>query len=186
MDKVPSPSRDNPRTDDPPARESVRVEERSALRIRDDGRSRQLVGDATLDPFDIADIMAVYAPTNGDPAKGNIENEIDFNWKRYEVYGEQNFSEWLTNTRQGWKPVQHADFPGRFAPPGTEGMVRVKDMVLMERPMRLTVQARNEELGKANRAMQAHRRIMAATPEGQAPRIVLTDKSSRETIEIPE
>jgi hypothetical protein len=41
-------------------------------------------------------------------------------------------------------------------------------------------------MAKANRAMQAHRKVMAATPEGQAPRVVLADRSSREEIEIPE
>src|SRR5262249_34169440 len=109
MDKIPSPN--DPRKEDPSPREPLRVEARSALRIRDEGRTRQLTGDAAIDPFDISDIMAKYAPTGGDPARGNIDNEIDFNWKRYEVYGERNFSEWLTNERQGWRAVQHSDFP---------------------------------------------------------------------------
>jgi len=194
LDKIPSPSivpspsplRDNPRTDDPLPRDPVRLEARDAIRLIDDGRTRQLTGEATINPFEIGDIMAIYAPTNGDPAKGNIANEFDFNWKRYEVYGEHNFSEWLTNERQGWRPALHEQFPGRFAPPGTTGMVRVKDMVLMQRPMRLTAQARAEEYAKANRAMQANRQVMAATPEGQAPRVVLADRTAREAIEIPE
>jgi len=176
--------RDNPRTDDPQPREALRAEERSQLRIRDDGRSRQMTGDAAINPFDITDIYSIYAPTGGDPK--NAHNEIDFNWKRWEVHGEQNFSEWLTNQRQGWRAVQHSDFPGRFAPPGTEGPVRVKDMILMERPMRLTVQARQEEYDKASRTLQMHRQVMKTTPEGQAPRLVLADRSAREAIEIPE
>src|SRR5262245_44696927 len=139
MIEIPSPVRENPRGNDPPIREQVRPETRDALRIVDDGRTRQLSGDATINPFDIPDIMAAYAPTNGDPAKGNIDNETSFEWKRYEVYGQQDYSEWLSNTNQGWRPVQHEHFPGRFGPPGASGMVRVKDMVLMERPMRLTV-----------------------------------------------
>ena len=186
LGKVPSPGRENPRIEDPTPRDPVRIEQRDALRIVDDGRTRQLSGDATINPFDISDIMAAYAPTNGDPAKGNIDKEISFEFKRYEVHGQHDYSEWLSNTNQGWRPVQHEHFPGRFAPVGTSGMVRVKDMVLMERPMRLTVQAREEENAKANRAMQVHRKTLAATPEGQAPRVVLADRSSREAIEIPE
>jgi hypothetical protein len=41
-------------------------------------------------------------------------------------------------------------------------------------------------MAKANRSMQAHRQVMKTTPEGQAPRLVLADRSAREAIEIPE
>lgn len=180
-----TPIRDHPRADEPP-REAIRPEVREGIRITDDGRQRQHTGEAAINPYIIDDIVRVYKPTNGDPAKSNIDNEIDFEWKRYEVYGQYDHSEWLQNESQGWRPVQHENFPGRFAPPGTSGMVRVKDMVLMQRPMRLTVQARNEEIAKATRTMQAHRVKVNTTPEGQAPRIVYTDKTSREAIEIPD
>jgi hypothetical protein len=39
---------------------------------------------------------------------------------------------------------------------------------------------------KATRAMQAHRKVMAATPEGSAPRVVYVDRTTREAIDIPE
>jgi len=56
----------------------------------------------------------------------------------------------------------------------------------MERPMRLTVQARHEEIAEATRAMQVHRLKITATPEGSAPRIVYAGRTIREAIEIPE
>lgn len=152
----------------------------------DRSRERLRTGHANLDPFDIADIMRQYAPTNGDPRKGNAANEIDFNWKRYEVFGKRDFSELRGYHDQGWREVQHSDFPGRFAPVGAQGPVVVKDLILMERPMSLTVSARNEEIDAATRAMQVNQTNMTTTPEGQAPRMVIADRSTREAIPIPE
>ena len=155
------------------------------LRV-DPERERRHTGTAAIDPFDISDIMAKYAPTRGDPTKGNINHEIDFNWKRFETYGKPDYAEQRMYGDQGWKPVQHHHFPGRFAPPGTQGPVIIKDMILMERPMRLTVQARSEEILEATRAMQVHRQKVADTPEGHSPRVVYADRSTREAISIPE
>jgi len=186
MDRIPSPNREDPRADDLSVREPVHPETRDAVHIVDDGRTRQLTGDATINPFEISDIMAKYAPTRGEGTPEQIARETDFNWKRYEVYGQHDYAEWLTNERQGWRPVLHEMFPGRFAPAGTTGMVRVKDMVLMERPMRLTVQARQEEYAKANRQILAHRKTRASAPIGPSDPFVVTDRTTRESIEIPE
>lgn len=187
MNRIPSPTmRESPRDADDTPRDEPRPEVRSALRLRDDGRERMRTGNANVDPFDISDIYAIYAPTKGDPKKGNIANEIDFNWKRFETYGKRDYAEQRSYHDQGWKPVLHSDFPDRFAPAGTEGPVIVKDMILMERPMRLTVQARNEEMALATRAMTVHRQKMAEAPEGQAPRMDPIVRTTRETIEIPD
>ena len=186
---VPSPmqiQRDNPRLDDPPVRETATRPAREMLRIIDDGRGRARTGSATHDPYNIDDIRAIYCPTNGDPKLGNIANEIDFNWKRYEVAGRPDFAEQRAYQDQGWRPVQHEAFPGRFAPEGTTGAVIIRDMILMERPMRLTVDARNDEIAEATRAMRVHRQTLGKTPDGHAPRAVFADRSSREAIEIPE
>jgi hypothetical protein len=166
-------------------REAVRPEMRSALRISDDGRQRLRTGNQNVDPFNIDDIRAVYCPTNGDPRRGNVDNEIDFNWKRYETYGKPDYAEMRGYHDQGWRPVTHDTFPERFAPSGTAGPVVIKDMILMERPMRLTVQARSEEYEAATRAMRVNRQKVAETPEGSMPRTVYADRSSREAIEIP-
>jgi len=179
---------ENPLREGP--REEVRIgirPDRSKMRLElDPTRERLLEGAALIDPFDISDIMEVYAPTKGDPAKGNVQNEIDFNWKRYETYGKRDYSEQRQYHNQGWRPVLHSHFPGRFAPEGTEGPVIVKDQILMERPMRLTVKARQDEMKQATQVMRVNRENLGTTPEGQAPRMVLTDKTSRENISIPE
>jgi hypothetical protein len=149
-------------------------------------RARARSGLANVDPYDISDLVRIYAPTRGDPRKGNIDNEIDFNWKRYETYGRRDYAELQGYHEQGWREVMHEMFPGRFAPPGTCGPVVVKDMILMERPMRLTVVARNEEIDAATRAMRVNRESMGQTPEGHAPRVVLADRTTRTAIDIPE
>ena len=182
MERIPSPPV-------PDARESVRAETRESTippGLMDDGRQRLRAGSAVLDPYNIDDIRRAFAPTNGDPRKGNIDNEIDFEWKAYETYGKPNHTQLRGHREQGWKAVMCSDFPDRFAPPDTEGPVRVNDMLLMHRPMRLTVQARQEDYKNATRQMQVHRQKMAETPEGQHQRVVLADKTSREAIEIPE
>ena len=182
---VPSPMRETARDFDEPPREPPRPEMREPLRIVDDGRERARRGLAALDPYNIDDILAIYCPTRGnDPTK--VDQEISFEWKRYEVAGKPDYAEQRSYLDQGWRFVEHQIFPGRFAPPGTTGPVIVKDMVLMERPMRLTVQARNEEIAEATRAMLVHRRTLGQTPPGQAQRTVFADRSSRESIEIPE
>jgi hypothetical protein len=174
-------SREGPRAEvRPPQRGSPRL-----LQV-DPSRQRMREGAATIDPYDIADIMRMYAPTNGDPAKNNIDNEIDFNWKRWETYGRRDYAELRDYHLQGWREVMHHHFPGRFAPEGTEGPVVVKDMLLMERPMRLTVKARNEGILAATRAMKVNQSNLGTTPEGSAPRVVYADRTSREPIPIPE
>jgi len=154
--------------------------------VVDPTRERQHSGLAAIDPFDIADIVAKYAPTKGEGTPEQVAKEIDFNWKRFETYGRPDYAEQRTYAQQGWRAVQHHHFPGRFAPEGSSGPVIFKDMVLMERPMRLTVQARNEEITAATRAMQVHRRKVRETPEGHSERIVYADRTTREAISIPE
>jgi len=168
-------------------REQIRSEVRGQIRLQiDPTRERMRSGEASLDPYDIADLVQMYAPTNGDPRKGNIDNEICFEWKRWETYGRRDYSELRGYHQQGWREVMHHNFPGRFAPPGTDGPVVVKDMLLMERPMRLTVQARNEEMRLATQAMTVNQQKLEVTPEGQAPRKVFADRTTREAIPIPE
>jgi len=182
MNRIPSPStpRETPREaaglgddqlrDERPLRE----EERYTRSLRpDDGRERLRSGNANVNPFQMDDILARYPDT-------------DFNWKRYEVAGKPDYAEQRAYYDQGWRNVLHEQFPNRFAPEGTTGPVIVKDMILMERPMRLTLQARREEMDAANRAMMVHRQQMAVAPDGQAPRMAPSIRTTREAIQIPD
>jgi hypothetical protein len=185
MERIPSPNelregfRDNPR-------EQQRPEARSDIRPVDDGRQRMRSGDAVINPYNIDDIRKLYCPTNGTGTAEQVAGETDFQWNNYETYGKRDFSQLRAYYDQGWRNVPHSMFPDRFAPTGTEGPVIVNDMILMERPMRLTVQARQEDYVRATRSMQVHRLKMAEAPEGQAPRTTPVIKTSREAIEIPD
>jgi hypothetical protein len=185
MERIPSPNgqRESLRED---PREKIRAEMRGDIRPVDDGRQRMRKGDAAINPYDIDDIRRMYCPTNGTGTKEQIARETDFQWNNYETYGKQDFSRLRAHYDQGWRNVPHSMFPDRFAPVGTEGPVIVNDMILMERPMRLTVEARQEDYARATRAMQVHRQRMAEAPDGQAPRTTPVIRTSREAIEIPE
>ena len=182
MDRVPSPNGER----ETQREESIRTEVRGDIRPHDDGRQRMRTGDAVINPYDIDDIRRVYCPTNGTGTAEQIARETDFQWNTYETYGKRDYSLQRAYYDQGWRNVPHSMFPDRFAPVGTEGPVIVNDMILMERPMRLTVQARQEDYVRATRAMQVHRLRMAEAPDGQAPRTTPVIKTSREAIEIPE
>jgi len=181
MNRIPTPTRENPRTDMPEEFEPLHPV-RDAIRPIDDGRERLRTGNVNVNPFEIGDIVRAYAPTGGKRPEG----EIDFNWKRHDVYGKEDYAEMQDYVQQGWRPVTYEMFPGRFAPPGTTGSVIVRGMILMERPMRLTIEARQEELEAANRAMRVHQKNMAEAPEGQAPRMAPVMRTTREAIEIPD
>jgi len=173
--------------DSPRPTNEMRPEQRETTRlVLDRTRERLREGGANIDPFNIDDIKNQYAPTNGDPRKGNVDNEIDFNWKRYECLGKADYSEQRDYYLQGWRPILHSMFPGRFGPESVEGPVIVKDMILMERPMRLTVKARQDEIDAATRMMRVNRETVGVTPEGSAPRVVYTNRTTREAIEVPE
>jgi len=180
MLRVPSPE---------DAREEQRAETRASvpLGLQDDGRRRQRVGNDAINPYNIDDIKRAYAPSNGKGSPDQILREIDFEWKAYDTYGKLNYTTLQAHEVQGWRPCQHSDFrPGRFAPPGTEGAVHVNDMILMHRPMRLTVEARQEDYVNATRSMEVNRKKMAVAPEGQAPRTEPDLQTERFTIEIPD
>jgi hypothetical protein len=181
------PARDEPLRDSPRSASELRPQQRETTRlVLDRTRERLREGGANIDPFNIDDIKNQYAPTNGDPRMGNVDNEIDFNWKRYECLGKADYSEQRDYYLQGWRPILHSMFPGRFGPEGIEGPVIVKDMLLMERPMRLTVKARQDEIRQATQMMRVNRETVGVTPEGSAPRVVFTNRTTRENVEIPE
>src|SRR5262245_61316712 len=119
MEKIPSPLRDPPHAEpglgDNALRHQVHGAMHDELRL-DPDRQRRQKGASAIDPFDISDIMAKYAPTRGEGTPEQVAKEIDFNWKRYETYGKPDYSEQRFYQDQGWKAVQHHHFPGRFAP----------------------------------------------------------------------
>lgn len=77
-------------------------------------------------------------------------------WKEESVLGEVRQGESAKQAQVGWEPVMYESYPGVFAPEFDErgaavkGPVRRGGLMLKERPMVLTVEARMDEKRKAD------------------------------------
>lgn len=98
---------------------------------------------------------------NGDPFEFDrriIPDGWDYQWNQYTVFGEKQVSAQLTMYQNGWRPVPAERHPGVFMPSDYKGQVIREGLILEERPMALTQEARTEERMKA----QAQQRDAAA------------------------
>lgn len=167
--RIPSPnrefSREGPREHDA-IRDYQRPEEGERVRSRK--------GNQAVDPFYVPPELQARYP------------DLSFNWKNHEVYGKIDQADRRMIQDQGWRACPHSMFPGYFAPEGSPGPIIIQDMVLMERPMHLTVEARNEEIGRAYQNEAAHRQRASQAPAGQAPRMPMSMRSQTVSLEIPE
>lgn len=73
----------------------------------------------------------------------------DLEWKTEFVYGQERVTYQAKLHANGWRPVLNNRLPGLFAAEGETGPIRHEGMILMERPMPLTKEARAEEASKA-------------------------------------
>lgn len=145
----------------------------------EDERVRLRSGDSAIDPFNIPmDVVKSFMDDYG----------LSLEWKRYEVFGQQNYAYMRSLEQQGWRPLpgNHPLIDGMFGPKGDSGPVIVEGNILMERPMRLTREAREEERRKAGHQISLGHQKMRESPEGQAPRMAPQIKTSREAMTIPD
>lgn len=173
-----------------PVAEPVRAEQ-PGDRVRGmtdgDDRVRQHKGQMNIDPFHIPDeIWPGGWETFVVDGHAMRLHKIDLNWKNLNVTGMVYHNQLTHDHEQGWRPVPHSWFPGRYAAIGTEGNIEIQDMYLCERPMRLTLEAKAEEKRRALRAVDANAKGMAETPDGQAPRMVISNRDTRMDISIPD
>lgn len=73
----------------------------------------------------------------------------DLEWKAETVQGKDQPTYLSKLHANGWRPVPARRLPGMYAPENDEGPVRYDGMVLMERPLSLTEEARQDEERKA-------------------------------------
>ncbi len=100
-----------------------------------------------------------------------IPDGVDLQWVTDTILGQP-----ATQTRigfevNGWQPVTPDMFGGRydgmFMPKGFKGEINVDGLVLMERPMELTLEARAEERKAARSAINTHEsKIRAGQVDG--------------------
>lgn len=141
-----APIRAAPRAEDPRERAARRAEE-----LRDN----------RADDFDASDEFFI------DPSV--IPPGWDYEWKTKYIFNQENNSGMLAYRRAGWEEVPSARHP-EMMPIGTdEPFVMRKGMVLMERPLEITQEARARDLRLArNQVRQKEESLKGADylPEG--------------------
>ena len=98
-----------------------------------------------------------------------IPDGWDYQWKRAEIYGKSDPHYAVELRRNGWEGVPIDRHP-ELMPPGTTGVINRDGMVLMERPLVLTEEARRGELRDARSAVLTKEEQLGATPRGHLPR----------------
>lgn len=73
----------------------------------------------------------------------------DYQWNTYTVAGEQAVDSQILMAENGWRPVPSERHEGMFMPEGYKGQILRGGLRLEERPLALTIEARNEEYAKA-------------------------------------
>lgn len=73
----------------------------------------------------------------------------DYQWNPYTVLGETQAASQVAMAEAGWRPVPAERHPGMFMIDGTKGPIIRDGLMLEERPMILTEEARAEERKKA-------------------------------------
>ncbi len=84
-----------------------------------------------------------------DQAAGLAPHGWSYEWKRHTIYNQPDPTYQAELANAGWSPVEASRHDGVFMPLGTPGAVIVGGLMLMERPMELTNEARREEAQRA-------------------------------------
>ena len=93
-----------------------------------------------------------------------------YEWKRCSVYGKMDSDNLMEMARTGWTAVPASRHP-TLMPSGYQGhTIERKGLVLMERPMVVTEEARRRATAEARRVVADKERALGQTPAGEMPR----------------
>lgn len=100
-----------------------------------------------------------------------IPDGIDLQWNVDTILGQPQVQERMAMEQQAWEPVTpemwDGRFDGMFMKRGHKGEINVGGLVLMWRPLELTMEARADELHAARRArFVEEKKIQQGTPDG--------------------
>lgn len=88
-----------------------------------------------------------------------IPEDVDLQWVPDSILGQPAIQQRMSFEVNGWRPVTgdmwDGRFDGMFMPKGHKGEINVGGLVLMERPLELTLEARAEENKSARDAVRA-------------------------------
>ncbi|HEY6861681.1 MAG TPA: hypothetical protein VI358_18090 [Pseudolabrys sp.] len=123
---------------------------------------------------------AVALDREGNPVSRQRDNTIDqfyvpehlkepgwdYQWNVKSVLGQESMKDIIRDAENGWTavPSDRQGFDGRFMPKGWKGAIERDGLVLCERPMALTEEARREDRHNAN-AMRQQNRDRFGLPE---------------------
>ena len=99
-----------------------------------------------------------------------IPEGLSYEWKRWSVVGEHNPFYIAQMREQGWEPVPPKRHP-HWVPPGYNEPHIIKDgMILMDRPMELTEEARREQRQLAKKQVKEAEQRLGHTGAGELTR----------------
>ncbi len=137
---------------------------------------------------------------NGDMDEGVDEFYIDpsdipegwsYEWKRRTVLGAEDPAYQVALARAGWEPVPTSRHPSYMPMGGDYPFIERKGMILMERPLEITDEARNAELRKARMQVRQKEAQLNSAESGHFERAnkdqsLVKVRKSYEAIPIPE
>lgn len=137
---------------------------------------------------------------NGDMEDGVDEFYIDpsdipegwsYEWKRRTVLGAEDPAYQVALARAGWEPVPTSRHPSYMPMGGDYPFIERKGMILMERPLEITEDARGAELRKARMQVRQKEAQLNSAEGGQFERTnkdqsLVKVKKSYEAIPIPD
>jgi len=105
-----------------------------------------------------------YLPQDEIPAESSYE------WKRFSVHGQEDPFYLASLREQGWEPVNPKRHPN-WVPPGYNQPHIIKGgMILMERPLSLTLEAQQEQRQLARQQVREAEQRLGMTPKGELTR----------------
>lgn len=99
-----------------------------------------------------------------------IPDGWSYEWKRKSVLGKDDPSYQVELERKGWEPVPAARHPSYMPDGGKYVTIERDGMVLMERPLELTIEARQIEHRKARLQVRNKEEQLNAAPQGHFER----------------
>ena len=109
-----------------------------------------------------------------------IPPHLDYQWKRFSVYGEENPFYMAKMRAQGWEPVP-ASRHLNLLPPGYNAPHIIRGgMMLMDTPKEFVEEARAEMYSAANRQVVTAEQRLGVTPKGELSRDLVTPRVVKE------
>lgn len=137
-----------------PARQAVRMQAGADIAFDREGNPIQRRGD-TYDGFAVPTELK--------------EKDWDYQWVRISTHGQEDIDNQVAMQSNGWRPVpaDRAGWRGRFMAADYKGPIAKSGLMLMERPMMLTEQAKAETDARyREQKMQQSQKFGLALPEG--------------------